>query len=341
MRTERNCSTTSATVSPISARWPRSAGLQAREVPSTSWCQWAKERRGDRSDGSAPIITGLNGLPPQVTVRTRSGPEPDQIFAGHSSRPARRAARWRPRCSGANRLVEAERGRGDHRRRGCTSSQRPISRSCRVPGTSPAVMTWSSKSSAAPLAPSGCSSDCGLSNRRALPVALPRDRLDHALLEPAHRQLGLRLREALQRRDPGSDDLRQQLAHRAELVVDEARRIVVAGEQAPQPSADDQRSDQRGATPIFFRYWMWIGDMLRRKQSDMSRSWPVSGEKARRSGTGVRIRRRPARGPGCAHRAGARSAGCRRRDTNCRDTARAPACAARRRPRRARPSSKR
>ncbi len=51
------------------------------------------------------------------------------------------------------------------------SSHSPIRRSSSVPGTSPAVSTWPSNSSATPVAFSGCSSDCGWSNNalRQLP----------------------------------------------------------------------------------------------------------------------------------------------------------------------------
>ena len=73
---------------------------------------------------------------------------------------------------------------------------------------------WPSKSKAAPLAPSGCSSDCELSNSAPRQSPSRDDRLDHALLEPPHRELGLGLGKALERRDAGRDRLRQQLADR-------------------------------------------------------------------------------------------------------------------------------
>ena len=57
----------------------------------------------------------------------------------------------------------------------------------------------------------------GAVEQRPAPVAVAADRLDHALLEPAHHQLGLRLHEALQRGDPGGDQLGDDLAEPAHL----------------------------------------------------------------------------------------------------------------------------
>ena len=129
-RTERNCSTTSVTVSPIRRAAARSAGVQGSEVPSTSWCHWANERRGDSSAGSLPNTTGLNGLPPQVTVRTRSGRNqirysPGELESGVARIPL------------ASPVIEAKAGASLARAevaitgaRGRVSSHSPISRSC-------------------------------------------------------------------------------------------------------------------------------------------------------------------------------------------------------------------
>src|ERR1700761_2500648 len=73
IRTERNCNATSATVSPIMRADEISANDQGSDLPSTSWCHCANERRGERSEGSSPMITALSGSPPQVTVVMRSG----------------------------------------------------------------------------------------------------------------------------------------------------------------------------------------------------------------------------------------------------------------------------
>ena len=52
---------------------PRSAGVHGSAVPSTTCCHCANERRGDSDEGSSPSAFASNGLPPHVTVRTRSG----------------------------------------------------------------------------------------------------------------------------------------------------------------------------------------------------------------------------------------------------------------------------
>ena len=79
-------------------------------------------------------------------------------------------------------------------------------------------------------------------------------------------------------------------------------------------------------TPMFRRYCTWIGDMLRRKHSDMSSSSPAERREPGRPGAPAHSPRRPAPARGCAHRAGGRSAGCRWRDSGCRDRLRARAC---------------
>jgi hypothetical protein len=78
------------------------------------------------------------------------------------------------------------------------------------------------------------------------PVAVARDRLDHALLEASDGQLGLGLDEAFEGRNAGGHRLGQQLADGADLVMDEPRDVVVAGHEPPQPPADDQRHHQGG-----------------------------------------------------------------------------------------------
>ena len=41
------------------------------------------------------------------------------------------------------------------------------------------------------------------------------------------------------------------------------------------------------ATPMFLRYWTWIGETLRRMQSDMSSGRPVAGQTGGTSGAGT------------------------------------------------------
>ena len=173
MRTERSCSATSATVSLINRAEASSAGDHGSDLPSTSWCHCAKERRGDRSDGSSPMMTALSGSPPQVTVLTCSGLNqsrysPSLAESGAAIRPlaiGRRSMKDGSSSVSAAVTVRAC-GAGSVvlRRR---SSQAARSRMRCVDGTSPAVVTWPSNSSAAPVAPSGCSSDCEPSNNAA------------------------------------------------------------------------------------------------------------------------------------------------------------------------------
>ena len=60
--------------------------------------------------------------------------------------------------------------------------------------------------------------------QRAAPVSFARHAFDHALLQAAHRKVGLALRETLQRRDARAHDLSQQFADGAHFELDEARR---------------------------------------------------------------------------------------------------------------------
>jgi hypothetical protein len=46
-------------------------------------------------------------------------------------------------------------------------------------------------------------------------------------------------------------------------------------------------TDMEAATPMFFRYWTWTGDTLRRAQSLMSSGPPVAGQSAGVSGAGA------------------------------------------------------
>ena len=85
--------------------------------------------------------------------------------------------------------------------------------------------------------------------QRHSPVAIARDRLDHALLEPAHRQLGARLDEAFERCDPRRHRFGQQLADGADLEVDETRHVVMAGDETPKLPADDDRNHERRRDP--------------------------------------------------------------------------------------------
>ncbi len=97
----------------------------------------------------------LNGLPPQVTVRTRSFRNQISISSscadiGAATIPLATPARDAKAGSSTARL--------DVEKTPFSSlgpTQRAISRISSVPGTSPVVVTSSSKRSAAPLAPSG------------------------------------------------------------------------------------------------------------------------------------------------------------------------------------------
>ena len=85
----------------------------------------------------------------------------------------------------------------------------------------------------------------GVVEQRGPPVALARDRLDHPLLQPADRELRLGLDEAFEGGEPGADRLGQQVGGGADAVGGQPRRVMVAGDQAPEPAADHQRGDQR------------------------------------------------------------------------------------------------
>lgn len=85
--------------------------------------------------------------------------------------------------------------------------------------------------------------------QRAAPIAIARDGLDHALLQPPDREFGLGPDEALQGCDPGGDSLGQQFAYGAHFIMNEAWRVVMAGDQSPQLAADHQGHDQRRIHP--------------------------------------------------------------------------------------------
>src|SRR5208283_5430856 len=83
----------------------------------------------------------------------------------------------------------------------------------------------------------------------ALPVAFARDVLDHALLEPPHRKFALHANETLQCRDAGADNLREKFADSAHFEVHHPRRVMVAGNEAPESAANHQRDDERRRNP--------------------------------------------------------------------------------------------
>jgi len=103
-------------------------------------CHCAKERRGESSEGSSPSDGGLNGLPPQVTVCTRSALNQISILigfagdAGSDHRPLATAVS-EPKAGSSALSGRMSRKR---RRAGFDSSHLRYSNLPRVPGTSPA-----------------------------------------------------------------------------------------------------------------------------------------------------------------------------------------------------------
>ena len=86
---------TSATESPIRRAVVRSFAVQGSQVPSTTWCHWAKDRRGESWVGSSPVFTAFVGVAAPGHGPYPLGPEPDQVLPGPLERGT--ASRRRPR----------------------------------------------------------------------------------------------------------------------------------------------------------------------------------------------------------------------------------------------------
>ncbi len=173
-------------------------------------------------------------------------PEPDQIFAGRVRYRRRHQAADRGRQPAELWRRDAERGGGDHAARLLVQPRAELAQllgARHVAGDLDLALVQQR----------GAGGPQRLQHRlrgveqRGAPIPLARDRLDHALFQAADRHLGLPLGEAFERRDAGADRLGQQLAHRADLEMHEARHVMVAGHQPPQPPADHQRDHQRRA----------------------------------------------------------------------------------------------
>ena len=238
----RSASAPSGTGSPHPRRCRRSAERRRgrpdprhRAVPSTTWCHCANDRRGDRVEGSSPTRCGSNGLPPQVTVRTRSGRSqtrysPGMVDTGTASRPLAIGV------SAANcRRVLAERGGGDQPRARLRVQPRADLAQRRgarhLADTAHLALEQQRRTGGAKR----LQQRRGPVEQRVAPVALARDRADHPLLQPAHRELGLRLDEAFQRGDARRHRFGQQFADRAFLEMNEAR--ARSGGRTPGPTA--------------------------------------------------------------------------------------------------------
>ena len=181
-------------------------------------------------------------------VRIRSGRNqtrysPGELETGVARRPLATGASGAK--SGSSRPSEAV---AIHRCRGLLIEPcRDLAQLRRARAPRPSIRIWPSNSSAAPLAPSGCSSDCELSN--SAPRQSPSREIASIIRCSSRRTDSsacacAKLSSAAMRVPTASASSSHAGAH---LERDEARRIVVAGDQAPEPAADHQRGDQRRA----------------------------------------------------------------------------------------------
>ena len=214
---------TSATLAPIIRAVAMSVGVQGSDVPSTTCSHCANERRGESSLGSSSSDGDLNGLPPQVIVRTRSRrnqisnslPSPETCAAATPAATPVNSAKAGASAASARRRVKAagEAWPQPFGERADLLAARRFADRLNVPFENQRGAAGAERQQQRAAAV----------EQRAAPVAVARKALDHPLLEPPRRQLALTAGEAFERGDAGADGLADQFAHRAHLERQEAR----------------------------------------------------------------------------------------------------------------------